>query len=307
VVSYAVKTTPELSAEEFRQLCELFTEVFHKPRPEDVLRRKYAGSGHSVHSLMLDGSRIVGAFSAIPVRYGFFGREVLFAPTADLMIAQPYRGPVRQLQMLGQGLFDGLRDSGVAFVFACLREEMKIVHQAASRWRTVGKVSYYAAPRNRVARCLLRLRPDRGAGAGKWPIEKIRDQRFVQWRYGIFPASYQTLTLSGGGAVYTTQPFYPIEGLPPQLRVGLLLDVWPLDSSTFNLAVAEICRREPRLHFLAYQGVLPFRPREMFPVPPRFEKKAWFVAGRILRNDLVDERVFDISHWNINLSNGDLV
>jgi Acetyltransferase (GNAT) domain len=311
VIAYAVKTTSELTAAEIVQLRELFTDVFQKPFPEDVLRRKYAGSclGHSFHSLMLDGDRIVGAFSAIPVRYRFFGTPVLFAPTADLMIAQPHRGPVRQLQMLGQGLFERLREAGVAFVFACLREEMKMVHQAVSRWRTVGKVFYYAAPFNPLVRCALRLAPA-GApdpGAGKWPIEKINDEQFAQYRYKVFPVPYQNVPLPGGGAIYTNEFFYPIEGLPSRLRLGLLLDVWPLDAATFNRAVTEIRRREPRLHALAYQGRLPFRPREMFRVPARFEKKSWFVAGRILRDDLVDERIFDISHWNINLSNGDLV
>ena len=291
-----------------------------------MLRRKYGGSclGYSFHSLMLDGDRIVGAFSAIPVRYRFFGKTVLFAPTADLMIAQPYRGPVKQLQRLGQGLFEKLKEAGAAFVFACLREEMKMLHQGASRWRTVGKVFYYVAPL-RLPHCapagqLIRwglsglhsltaaASGQQGAESGKWPIEKVNDEQFAQYRYNVVPAPYQTISFGDdAGAVYTTECFYPIEGLPPDIRLGLLLDVWPLDRLTFDRAVTEIRRREPRLHFLAYQGRLPFRPREMFRVPARFEKKAWFVAGRILRDDLVDDRIFDISHWNINLSNGDLV
>ena len=310
MITYAAKTTGELTAGEIAQLRELFTDVFHKPFPEDVLRRKYAGSclGHSFHSLMLDDGRIVGAFSAIPVRYRFFDAPVLFAPTADLMIAQRYRGPVRQLQTLGQGLFDMLREAGIAFVFACLREEMKMVHQAVSRWRPVGKVFYYVAPASVLARCALRLgRWGQTGGAGKWPVEKVNDEPFRNYRYGMFPAPYQTVPLEGGGAVYTTKPFYPIEGVPAWLRMALLLDVWPLDAATFERALAEIRRREPRLHAIAYQGRLPFRPREMFRVPARFEKKAWFLAGRILREDLVDERIFDIANWNINLSNGDLV
>jgi len=310
VLTYAVKTTGELTAAEIVQLRELFTDVFQKPFPEDVLRRKYSGSclGHSFHSLMVDQGRIVGAFSALPVRYRFFGRPVLFAPTADLMIAAPYRGPVKQIQMLGQGLFEKLREAGIAFVFACLREEMRMVHQVVSRWRTVGKVFYYAAPANGLARWALRLGSRREKdGARKWPIEKVNDDQFAQYRYKVFPVPYQTVPLPGGDAIYTTEFFYPIEGLPSGIHLGLLLDVWPLDAPTFDRAVAEIRRREPRLHFLAYQGRLPFRPREMFRIPARFEKKAWFVAGRILRDDLVDDRIFDISHWNINLSNGDLV
>jgi hypothetical protein len=309
LIDYAVKTTPELTDAEISQLRELFTDVFHKPFPEDVLHRKYSGSclGYSFHSLMYDEGRVVGAFSAIPVLYRFFGKRVLFAPTADLMIAHRYRGPVKQLQILGKGLFDRLREAGIGFVFACLREEMAMVHQAVSRWRRVGKVFYYLAPANLAARWALRIAPTGVGGPEKWPVEKVNDETFTAFRYGIFPAPYQTVSLAGGGATYTTKPFYPIEGLPLRIRFALLLDVWPLDAPTFDRAVAEIRRREPGLHVIAYQGRLPFRPREMFRVPERFEKKAWWLAGRILREDLIDERVFDIANWNINLSNGDLV
>ncbi len=313
MIRYAVKTTSELTDSEIAQLRELFTDVFHRPFPEDVLRRKYAGAclGHSFHSLMYDADRVVGAFSAIPVRYRFFGKPILFAPTADLMIAQRYRGPVKQLQTLGQGLFDKLRDAGIAFVFACLREEMAMVHQAVSRWRRIGKVFYYLAPANVVARCVLRvaagIRGGTSADGAAWPIEKIDDDEFTAYRYGIFPAPYKTAAWAGGSGIYTAKPYYPIDGLPPRIRFALLLDVCPLDASSFDRAVAEIRRREPGLHVIAYQGRLPFRPREAFRVPERFEKKAWWLAGRILRNDLVDERIFDIANWNINLSNGDLV
>jgi hypothetical protein len=43
------------------------------------------------------------------------------------------------------------------------------------------------------------------------------------------------------------------------------------------------------------------------PVPAKYEKRAWTLGGRILAPDLVDDRIFNIASWNINLSNGDLV
>ena len=88
-----------------------------------------------------------------------------------------------------------------------------MVHQAVSRWRTVGKVFYYVAPL-RLPYCApaghfirwglvgLHSLEDVGqagdAGAGKWPIEKINDQQFAQYRYHVFPAPYQMLSLAGG-------------------------------------------------------------------------------------------------------------
>ena len=79
-----------------------------------------------------------------------------------------------------------------------------------------------------------------------------------------------------------------------------------MTKTNFDDAVAAVRKAEPQLGVLAYQGHLPFQPREMFQVPARFEKQSWTLGGRILL-PAADERVFDIANWNINLSNGDVV
>jgi uncharacterized protein (TIGR03437 family) len=68
-----------------------------------------------------------------------------------------------------------------------------------------------------------------------------------------------------------------------------------------------IRKRQPELTVLAYQGILPFQARAVVRVPARYERQPWTLAGRILDPEKVDERIFDPQHWNINLSNGDLV
>jgi len=77
--------------------------------------------------------------------------------------------------------------------------------------------------------------------------------------------------------------------MPPQLRTGILIDVTPLTKTNFDTAVRLIRDREPALSVLAFQG------------------QAWTLGGRILIPDQVDERIFELENWNINLSNGDMV
>ena len=81
----------------------------------------------------------------------------------------------------------------------------------------------------------------------------------------------------------------------------------PVPSSNVSWAVERILELEPGLDYLLYMGVLPFSSRLMTRVPDRFEKQSWVLVGRILRKDLVDERVYELLNWNINLSNGDIV
>jgi len=320
-LEYEVKTTGELKPAEIAALTRLFEVVFSRPCPEDLFRRKFERScpGRSIHSLMFLDGELIGAFSAIPVRYLFFGSPTLFAITADLMIHPRHRGAAARVQRLAQGLYQALAGEGVAFVFCCLRGPIFQLHKAISGWRAIGKIYYYAAPfrlpypgpASRLARAGVRiwnrLAPRTSGAGGPFAVEKVNDATFTAWRYGIFPANYTTVPLPGGSAIYATELYYPIEGIPPRLKTGLLIDVSPLTKTNFDAAVAAIRRREPELSVLAYQGSLPFQARDMLRIPAKYQRPAWTLAGRILIPDRIDEKIFDLRHWNINLSNGDLV
>ena len=309
---FKVRSTDELKPAEIGALTRLFEVVYGKPCPADLFLRKFGRSclGYSIHSLMFLGEELIGAFSAIPVLYRFFGETRLFSITADLMIHPQYRGSIPRMKCLADGLYAALAREGVAFVFCCLRDEVFQLHRAVSGWRAIGKVHYYAAPLAFPLRAAVRVW--NGSSATPPPtdfaIEKVNDDGFSCWRYGIFPTNYTTIALPGGGvAIYATELHYPIAGIPRWLRVGLLIDVFPLSSENFDAAIEAIPRREPALNVLAYQGYLPFEPRGMLQVPARYERQPWTLAGRILTRDQIDDRIFEIRQWNINLSNGDLV
>ena len=324
-LEFQVKTTDKLQAAEVTALTRLFEMVFGKPCPVDLFARKFGRSclGWSVHSLMFLDGELIGAYSAIPVRYRFCGRTQVFAIGLDLMIDPGHRGRAFQVnKRLGRMLYEALAREGAAFVFCCVRDEIFQFHKAISRWRAVGSVHYYAAPfrlpylvgpASGLARAGVRIwnrlsrQPSIG-GDAEFEIEKVNDAGFAAWRYGIFPSNYTTVALPGGGSsLYATDLYYPIAGLPPDVRAGVLIDVFPLTKAHFDAAVLAVRRREPELTVLAYQGVLPFRARDMLRIPAKYERQAWTLAGRILNPTQVDDRVFDMSRWNINLSNGDLV
>ena len=181
------KTTIELSTAEIASLRGLFTLVFHKPFPEDLFLRKYARTclGYSVHSLMFLDGEMMGAFSAIPVRFHFHGSEVLFAFAVDLMIHPDHRNSLPRFMQLAENLYNRLTAEGVGFVYACQRDEIAQLHLRLSRWRAIGKVHYYVAAPPFPLWAGLRLwnrfqRAGTGIRSGEFPIEKVNDAAFAE-------------------------------------------------------------------------------------------------------------------------------
>ena len=318
---FLVKTTADLTSADRRGLSNLFSEVFGKPFPETLFESKYMCSalGYSLHCLMMSNGSIVGAYSAVPIRYSFFGQHRTFAIAIDLMVATPFRGRLQHVRRMSDMLCEQLAARGLSFMFSCVREEMWLFHQVVSKWKFVGGLTYYFAPvrvfhGRRLATALRsgisiwnRLGSrELAAAAPQRPIHKLNDDDFRRYRYGMFPIRYQQVQLTEGLVVYTTELFYPIPALS-KLAVALIVDVDPPTPESLASAVDLIADRESTVEFVAYLGSLPFPPRNMLPVSKRLDKQHWVLAGRILRTDLVDDRIFDISNWSINLSNGDLV
>ena len=321
-VDLSIQLTHDLSQSDKSEMRLLFESVFEKSCPPDIFDRKYAQSclGYSWHALLRREGRIVGAYSAIPVRYRYYGNDAMFAIGVDLMVAKHFRGQLRSIKEMIEGLHSSLAAAGVAFLFGCAREEMRPFHEKISNWRLIGKISYHIAPLGASqlglaavpAKVLLRgwnrIRQATKMARPTPAVEKICDSGFLKYRYNIFPVDYRvvrgTMDVTGW---YLTEPYYPIEGVPDGVRFGILIDVTPFSRRAFDEVIGLIASREPELDYLAYQGFLPFQPVNTICVPERFERKAWYAMGRILRPDFVDDRIFDIRCWNLNLSNGDLV
>ncbi len=316
-----VRVTTELPASDRARLCALFEQIFNRPFSEDMFFRKYgdAYSGTSLHCLARRDD-IAGAFSAVLFRYSFFGRSCVFATAIDLMLESTYRPNVALMKRMSEALYSRLAETGVAFVFSCVREEMMGFHKVVGGWRNIGQLSYYIAPvggsmipgTGAVLRGLLKtINAVYGAKAieveREQPIDKLNDELFRKYRYAFFPTEYHTVEVEGGHAIYASKLFWPLPGAPKGIRLGFLIDVWPSTRPVFDAVVREIARTDAAIDYLIYVGRLSFQPRLWWRVPERLQRPRYYLAGKILRPDLADERIYDMKNWNINLSNTDLV
>ena len=141
--------TNQLSNREREEIRKLFYSIYKKKMTEDMFERKFLGTpkGYSYHSLLLGNKNIVGAFSAVPWRYKFFGREHFFCVQVDTMIEPEYRGRGYWIKM-AKKVHEGLVDDGIPFIFGFPNEIFYPQQKRFLKYDDIGELDYYVMPLN---------------------------------------------------------------------------------------------------------------------------------------------------------------
>ncbi len=314
---FELKTTDQLSDDEKQQLIRLFEHVFDRKKPLDRFNQQFLQTplGFSFHSLEYVDGRIVGADTIVPYRYKFFGRDVLFGITVDTMIHPEHRKDPFALKTMADALRDDMPNHGVVFAITFPNENALEYRRRILKWTDIGELDYYALPirlgkvvgKSRcvdwlfkpVAACIAnRRRVDKTPCV--FHIEKVNDQAFRDHRYGL---GYHTVDcIDDSQAVYT---FFTEDN---DVEVAYILDVHPLNARTFRDAVKRIYQQvKGSADMILYVGHLPFRPRNMIKVPESRKPKHICMLGKVFDETAdIDDRVFQLANWNVNISNFDV-
>jgi len=314
---FGFKRSDQFAPEEVEQFSNLFQRVFDKTLDSAQFERKYRQTplGYSYHGVMEVQGRIVGAYNLVPYEYRCFGTHRLFALSVDAMVDTEYRsGPFNLLKM-ARPVYQAAQRDGVVFAFGFPNDQAYAFTRRILTWKEVGPLEFYALPINisafrpalRWANPVSRLC---AAGMAHVPrpfadkradfhVEKVCDKNFRQHRYD---ARYGVIHLNRGGDCT-----YRIYEEDDGVRVLYIIDVTPLSAHCFAEAVA-------RLHGIAascadlmlYVGRLPFSPKGLVRVPPALRPRQIRMCGRVLDPKGVDERILDMQHWNVNISNFDV-
>ncbi len=313
---YIFKKTNELIENEMSQIRALFEEVFKKPMTIEQFEQKFEKnqSGFSYHGLMIDEEKIVGCYSAIPYKYNYFGKEVVFALSVDTMIAEKYRGNPFNLKKMANLVYDSLKADGIPFVFGFPNDNVYLVRKKILKWQDIGKLDFYILPINigaiKSKLAFLNIFSKIFAGltnilAGpkiadtvNYGIEKVNNKVF---RDGRYDDSYSVKMLCKDG--YFVYKIYDEEGV----RTAYIIDVYPLSKYNLENSIKELYSKEKNnIDLIMYVGNLDFSVKNLFKVPEKYRPKNVYMSGKILDDTLVDERVFDLKNWNVNLSNYDV-
>jgi hypothetical protein len=310
------KRTDQLTESEQQQMRDLFLQVFNKKMTKDAFERKFSctAKGYSYHGLMLHDKTVVGASSAIPGRYKFFGEEHIFSLSVDTMIDPKYRGGVHLIKMINI-VHQGLINDGIPFIFGFPNEQFYAVQKRLLKYEDIGELDYYVLPLNigSVVRklkslnvlsrgfCSLATRFCRAPKNSKikYDIAKVVDKQFERHRYD---GSYIRIGLGEG-----TECIYKIYEEEGGIRTLYIIDVVPLTAASLARAVKQICRTAVKaVDIIIYVGKLPSRPAGLWKAPDSKKPQRIRMTGKILIPDVIDNSVFNMNNWSVNISDFDV-
>lgn len=310
------KRTNQLSVAEREQIRDIFLRVFGKRMNKEMFERKflYAPKGYSYHGLMLHRGVIVGTFNAIPYRYKYFGKELIFALSVDTMIDPLHRGGGHLVKMANL-VYEAMIKDGISLIIGSPNEYFYRHEKRILGTSDIGELDYYILLRNigRVIPKLQLLNPLSRLFAKivsslpllpikttcKYNIAKTVDDKFKNHRYDN---SYSQINLGDGAeCVYK---IYQEEG---GIRTLYIIDVSPLTPRLFAKAVKKIYKATTKsIDVILYVGKPPFRPSGLIKVPNSKKPQKIKMTAKILIPELVDDSIFDINNWNVNISNFDV-
>jgi hypothetical protein len=312
----AFKITTELSSIEKHQVVSLFNKVFRKEADIEWFDRKYCPTtlGYSYHGLLFCDKEVVGTFNAIPYRYHYYGKELTFGLSVDTMIDPSHRGGGHLVRM-GEMAYEAMISDEVPFLLGFPNEHYYEHEKRIFATKDIAELDYYMLPLNigaivkwaRIGNPLSRLLAKTLVGICRpkdhstipYPIEKVSDDVFIKHRYDD---SYQKIPLE-----YNGLSMVRICDEDRGVRVAYIIDVAPLNPGTFAEAVRRTYHAvRNSADVIIYVGKPVFSPPGLFRVPDVCKPQRIRMTGKTLIPTKVDDRIFDIRNWNVNISNIDV-
>ncbi|MDR0307896.1 MAG: GNAT family N-acetyltransferase [Chitinispirillales bacterium] len=318
-MNITVKKTYELSESQQYGILDLFNAVFKKERSIEHFRSQFFNTvlEYSYHVLLYDdGSTISGCCSYTPSYYIIEDKKHLCALSVDTMISASLRGRGYFKEMLSSGI-DYMRNDGVAFIINFPNDISYPRYIKSELRRDIGKLATYALP-YRIGAVKPKLKafnwlsaasvnfflfltsPFAASKIHRFPIEKdllsYNRIRYTQPNGGYLQRS------ENGGFVYKIMEY-------ENIRTAFLIDVFEKSAKNFNTALKYMVKNHNKeFDILLYVGVVPFRFSGLIKVPKAFSPKNFNFVGKLLRKDAVKtDLFFNLSNWDINLSNYDLI
>lgn len=311
-----VLKTDQMTTNEKEAVCILFKNVFNIEKTYDQFIHQFENNefGYSYFGLIFYDEMIVGSYAVIPLKYNYFGRDVVFGQSVDTMINENYRGNPFLLKKLAEKVYERLQEDNINFVFGFPNDNIYLVRKKILRWKDIDNLDIYLLP-IRIGTIKSILRPFNFLGylmvktlnyfvknemdkSERFDIYKQNSSQFKDYR---FTDEYIKINLSENRYC-----FYKIQEFN-NIKTAFIVDVFPLTKRNLELAVKNIYKSGKQIDLIAYFGFLPFNPINLFKVPEKYKPKDTFMSGRILNSTKISKDIFDVKNWRVNLSNFDWI
>lgn len=318
MISFEVKKTSELTAEEKSQVISLFNEIFEKNRDEQEFDNQFLQNvkGESIHALMKADGVVVGHDAGIPCYYVINGKIVPAMCNVDTMIHPKHRG-IENYYDLMTAAFNKYKEEGYEIVYGFPNDNAFPLVTGIKIMKMVGNLDTYCLP-FRVGGV------KKGLGFLNWAsilfcqcwvnlsclfasskvysflIEKDTES-YNATRYKRMDGNYSIVHLPNLDFVYKVEDY---EGI----RAAFLIDVTQKSAKNFCKAAKNIWKHEKKnCDVVMYVGVLPFKNTGFIKIPRKFEPKKFNFTAVQNSKTLSKQEFYDIKSWDVNLSNYDLI
>ena len=320
-MEFVVKKTTELNDVEKIGLLDLFHRIFEKERTSEEFNNQYLQNpfGYCYHSLIIDNNQIVGAHTAFPSFYWFGEKKVKAFITGDTMVDKAYRDGLSFLDMI-KTLDKCLIKEGFAFGFGFPNDNSYPVFIKVKLSKDIGRLDTYILPYRigGIKKTFRLLNPFSKLFCKIWiafssinlsdeffcPLIHKDEETYNLTRYKRLDGNYQHVVLDGTEFYYTIKVH---EGV----KTAFLIDVVRKSERSFHKAVKYIMNNERnKFDLLMYVGYLPkcIRKIGLVKIPRKYEPKHFYMTGGRLDKKFINDAIFfDISNWDVNLSNYDII
>lgn len=312
------KKTTELTIEEIDQFCCLYQKVFQKnDKTVESFQEQYLNTalGYSFHSLMFHDGKLVGAHNEIPIDYLVNGEKKKFCVGTDLMIREDFRN-FFNLSKLVKMNEKSINAAGIHFLFGFPNDNSYHIFNKAFNYKNISDLKTYILPyriggiipRLRLlnlfsillCRLVLQLSNFNAQKKQYFTIDKNRLEH-DKYRWKWMGGDYQICKIAELTFVYKIMT-------KDNVRTAFLIDLSHLNSAYFAKAIRYIVKHDKsKIDLIMYVGYLNFNAFPLFLIPAKFSPKKFHFHGKFLNENEMDECLFDIRNWNVNLSCYDLV
>lgn len=318
MITFEVKKTSELTAEEKSQIISLFNEIFEKNRDEQEFDNQFLQNvkGESVHSLMKADGVVVGHDAGIPCYYVVKGKQVPAMCNVDTMIHSKHRG-IENYYDLMTAAFNKYKEDGYEIVYGFPNDNAFPLVTGIKIMKMVGNLDTYCLPFRvsgvkkslgflnwaSILFCQCWVSVSSMFASSKvcsFLIEK-ETESYNATRYKRMDGNYSVIHLPDLDFMYKVEDY---EGV----RAAFLIDVTQKSAKNFCKAAKYIWKHEKKnCDVIMYVGVLPFKKTGFIKIPRKFEPKKFNFTAIQNSKILSKKEFYDIRSWDVNLSNYDLI
>lgn len=317
-MEFIVKKTNELTQIEKQQICDLFLEVFKKEKSLGDFDKQFLNTtkGYSYHSLMIVNNQIVGINTLIPYDYIYFGKKVFIALSVDTMTKIEHRA-LPNFTKMARMVYEEAKNDRVCFILGFPNDISYKIFKKMLKWKDIGRLDFYILPINigKIKKTLFLLSPlsfifskiislctlfrKNDIQNIQNNIYKLDDKKFRLQRYS--DKEHKIIKSNDCEIIYKLDNHENVD-------IAYILDVFPLNKNNLEKATTLLINKYNfKIDSIIYIGNINFKPINIFKVPLKFEPKNIYVSGLILDNEIVDDRIWSLENWNLNLSNMDVL